>query len=293
MEKEKISNSKIFDVIKKSLSVFFIEKYWYFFNEDEAKTICNNKTLINLLSDNFISNNHFFFERINWSLFDNKKFIRLVCRSIDLGTFETSKETITQSRKNVKPIDIVPIIKREPNLYKDFGIDLAKLDKKEAIEFLKTGYEIFIELIDLKKYAFNNFESFDICKAFGFKRKIILLFDYKKFNSTQVSEVLKRTGQENIDLLNYSIITPQDWIYILTDRKELFGFINLEIFQKTDVFNTIKLLSLFDDENIHNMFLNRNKQEITDYGWELLNHFHKIRYAEIIPEYIKEKKINQ
>lgn len=263
-----------------AFSYYFIENFWEYFEEEELKHLLQRIDL-GLLSDKIICDCSYVRELIPWNNIENSKLIRCVSRLIDRGEMQFIEENIDLVSRKLKARDVMSILQRRPELHSFLGIDLKKVDKDDACLLLCLGYEYFLDNISLTKYAFDYMQSFQISKAYQYQRKVITSVCYKKFNNLQISQILKNTGDSLIDLFDLTKLTTTDWLFILENQPEMYDYMDVTIFLYSDVFDLVKLLSIFNYEELHMAMKSRIK-ELTPYGAELLLIHHMEEYINLV-----------
>ena len=82
--------------------------------------------------------------------------------------------------------------------------------------------------------------------------------------------------------MNLKILTARKWIEILQVRPELLQHCDLNKFIQGDIFNSVELICLFEQEDFDFLIKNRYYQkELSAFGWEKLLISRPNEYAEI------------
>ncbi len=205
---------------------------------------------------------------VKWNKIDRMKLVRILIRCLDKNI--DVLQNIDFKKFDYKIKDLTFLLIRKPEYLEHFKIDLNKLTTLEAAYLLSLGSDYFLKKIDFKNYKFNFNESMNIIKAYKYERDIIKKVNYKSLNSHQVSEILINTGEQNLDLLNLSILTNIDWLNLLHEQPNMIKYCEYNKFMIGDVFYSIRLYCMFMDDITLNIVLNRNMNEISPFGWEKL-----------------------
>ncbi|MEK6829905.1 MAG: hypothetical protein AABY15_07330, partial [Nanoarchaeota archaeon] len=202
--------------------------------------------------------------------FDKMKLIRVLIRCIDQNVDDLDKIKKSLCRYDYKVKDLTFLFMRRPDFIEFFPIDLEKINTVEAAMLLALGDAYFLDKINMSKYTFNFRESMNIIQGYKYDRKIVEQVNYKSLKGYQVSEILIQTGERDIDILDMSTLTNIDWINLLEKRPEMLKYCDYNKFMKGDIFYSIKLCCMFDDPDLSHLVINRNMNEISPLGWEVL-----------------------
>ena len=275
-------------IISESLLVFFIENHWEFFSEKELSFVLK-KVKIEHLGDNTLVDNSFIREAVDWNMVSTKKALRCASRLIDIGEQDFVINKINLKDRKVKVKDVIHILKRRPDFIDILQIDLSNTSKNEAYFIFLLGKEYFLNKISIEKHNFNSAQSYNILKAYNFDEKVFQKLSYKKFNNTQISNILNFTGNKFVEFLNTEKMSPIDWIQPIKNNPELYDVMNPLILLEHDVFYAIQIAELVDLPELHHIIKSRIS-EVTAYGAEkLLIHYLK-EYSDIIDFSILSKQ---
>lgn len=220
--------------------------------------------------DRIISDNEKIRDLVHWNRFDKMKLIRVLIRCIDQNVDDLDKIKKSLCRYDYKVKDLTFLFMRRPDFIEFFPIDLEKINTVEAAMLLALGDAYFLDKINMSKYTFNFRESMNIIQGYKYDRKIVEQVNYKSLKGYQVSEILIQTGERDIDILDMSTLTNIDWINLLEKRPEMLKYCDYNKFMKGDIFYSIKLCCMFDDPDLSHLVINRNMNEISPLGWEVL-----------------------
>lgn len=261
--------------IAEAFTYYFIENYWEYFEDEEISHLLS-KVDIERIADKTICDCSYIRDKVLWNDMPVRKLVRCVARLIDNHELDFVETNIDLKSRNLSVKDVIHVLKRRPDLLGFLGISVDKIDKNEAHMLLLMGYDYYLDKINLKKHDFDYMQGFQIAKAYGFKRHVVLSVPYKKFNNLQVSELLAKTGEEFINHVTLSTLRTIDWRFILEYQPQMYDYMDPTILLDSDVFELVKILAMFDYEELHLAMKVRIK-ELTPYGVELLliHHFEK------------------
>ena len=222
----------------------------------------------NHVPDRVISDNKEVRKIIKWDRVDKMKMIRILIRCLDNGV--EIMEEVKIEKYDYKIKHLIHLLKRKPYYIEKFRIDIDNITTSEAATVLSIGDNYFINKINLSKYTFNFKESMNIIQGYNYERKIIKQVNFKSLKGYQIVEILIKTGNKNIDLLNIDNLTNIDWINLLSYRPEMIKHCNLKRFIYGDIFYSIKLCCMFESPDLSYLVLDRNLNEISPFGWEKL-----------------------
>lgn len=267
-KKNKIEDRK--PLIRDALLYYYLEYESEVIEEKEIKKLLNFADL-DKVPDRVILLNEIYQENIDWNQLSNTKIARLISMFIDRKDVNFILNKVNLTEKNFKIREIIWCLSRMPELTeKTFGVNLKKINKKDAYTLLSLGHEYFIKRINISKYRFNPTEIYKITKSYLFDRVIMEKVKSDKLEGFHVSQVLINTRRENIDLINLEKLTAKQWIEVLEKRKTLFDLCDFNKFLSEDVYFSIKFLEIFPSHERSLAFIIENKQSIGDKGWKIL-----------------------
>lgn len=207
---------------------------------------------------------------IKWNKLDKMKLIRILIRCIDqnVNDLDKIKKSIQQYEYKIK--DLTFLFMRRPEFIEFFPIDLNTIETFEAATLLSFGSEYFLDKIDMSRHTFNFRESMNIVKAYGYDRDMLEKVNYRSLKGYQVSEILINTGERDLDILDVSIMTNIDWINLLEVRPEMLKYCDYSKFMSGDIYYSIKLCCMFDTPDLTHLVLDRNLNDVSPLGWEML-----------------------
>lgn len=207
---------------------------------------------------------------IKWNKLDKMKLIRILIRCIDqnVNDLDKIKKGIQQYEYKIK--DLTFLFMRRPEFIEFFPIDLNTIETFEAATLLSFGSSYFLDKIDMSRHTFNFRESMNIVKAYGYDRDMLEKVNYRYLKGYQVSEILINTGERDLDILDISTMTNIDWINLLEVRPEMLKYCNYSKFMNGDIYYSIKLCCMFDTPDLTHLVLDRNLNDVSPLGWEML-----------------------
>jgi hypothetical protein len=110
----------------------------------------------------------------------------------------------------------------------------------------------------------------NIVKAYGYDRDMLEKVNYRSLKGYQVSEILINTGERDLDILDISTMTNIDWINLLEARPEMLKYCDYSKFMSGDIYYSIKLCCMFDTPDLTHLVLDRNLNDVSPLGWEML-----------------------
>jgi hypothetical protein len=238
--------------------------------------------------DGVIADNEEIMEIVKWDRLDKMKLIRVLIRCIDRGIVNLDKIKKNLGGYEYKIKDLTFLFMRKPEFIEFFPINLSEIDTVDAATLLSFGSDYFLDKIDFSKYTFNQRESMNIIKGYDYDREIIRKVNYKSLVGYDISEILIKTGELNIDLFNTSSLTSLDWINLLEARPEMLKYCNYQKFNVGDIFYSIKLCCMFEEPDLSQIVIDRDMSTISPLGWELL----LIKKPEIFLAYCNFSKLD-
>jgi len=254
--------------ISKILSNAFSHSIALSLFDDEKKTelpeslvdFYDKKINPNTILDKELVKSHNLHDKIDWSIIEKNKAIRILARDISL------LERINIEELKISTADLYPIFIQHPELIHDFVKDFDELTPLEAIRLLECNEDL-IDYIDITKYKFNKNDMSEMVKKFIFSKRIMERLDLSSLEHFQTRKLICKTGVDYIDRLNISQLKSSDWIEVLEQHPELIEHCNLSIFENNDCYLLTKLVIKFPEIDY---LIVRNADKISALGWENL-----------------------
>lgn len=266
--KKDITLSEIKQVATSAISHFNVNKYLNSFTEDELISLCKNADP-DLFTDISVADNDIVQENFRWDKVRPKRLARMMARAIDLGYASLLFHIDTKVMKlHVK--DLRHLLRRSPESIERFNIDLSKISNVEAIILLELGKTYFLDKIDIKGRKFSLIQQYDICNAYDFDRAALSLFDCKRFDGFQTKEIMKRTGDKSVDLLNPRSLKLVDWLDLLSEKPDMYRYCNLDDFKNEPISQLISLAVKANNDEVYSLIRKKNLDEVSPFGWEKL-----------------------
>lgn len=290
MKKKGITLSEIKQVTADALSYFNINKYIDSFTDDELIALCENADP-DVFNDINIADNIVVQENLRWEKVRPKRLSRMMARAIDLGFIGLLNQIDTKAMK-IRVYDLKPLLGRKPEMIERFNIDLKTITNTEAHMLLELGKDYFLDHIDIKQRKFSTLQQFDICKAYGYARRVLLLFDCKRFDGFQTKEIMRQTEHESIDLLDVRNMKLVDWLDLLSFRPDMYRYCDPEMFKSDLISQLISLAVISDDDRVYSIIKSKNLNEVSPFGWERLMS-HRPSMFESVCDYEKLDALNK
>lgn len=254
--------------ISKILSNAFSHSIALSLFDDEKKTelpeslvdFYDKKINPNTILDKELVKSHNLHDKIDWSIIEKNKAIRILARDISL------LERINIEELKISTADLYPIFIQHPELIHDFVKDFDELTPLEAIRLLECNEDL-IDYIDITKYKFNKNDMSEMVKKFIFSKRIMERLDLSSLEHFQTRKLICKTGVDYVDRLNISQLKASDWIEVLEQHPELIEHCNLSIFENNDCYLLTKLVIKFPEIDY---LIVRNADKISALGWENL-----------------------
>jgi len=246
-----------------------LSNHWPELSTDILKHIAINVDY-KTVPDGVIADNKEIRDIIRWDRLEKMKLIRILIRCIDKDVEDLDNIKNNLHKYEYKISDLSYLFMRKPEFIDFFPIDLKKLNTSEASFLLSFGSNFFLDKIDISKYTFNFRESMNIIRAYNYDRGILEKVNYKSLKGYQISEIIINTGQRDLDILDITLMNNIDWINLLEVNPEMIKYCNYNKFMSGDIFYSIKLYCMFDDIDLSYLVINRNTEEISPLGWEIL-----------------------
>lgn len=268
MLKNKDNSQIIFSSFFQSIVCEYSDLY-----SDEALAHACKFVNFNNIPNRVIFDNDRILKCLDWNSLEKMCLIRIIIACIDRDKIDVlSKVNFSGLKYKIK--DIKFLIMRKPELIEMFDFDLNKIDIEDAYTLLNLGQEYFINKINIEKYDFSSNEIYEIIKSHKYAMHVSKRLKINKLKSNHIVEIiLNSNNAEYGNILNLSLLNTLDWIRVLEKIKTLLGKCNLNIFRKSDIFDSIKLCEIFKNDNndiIFNLIHKRDTSEITSFGWEKL-----------------------
>jgi len=207
---------------------------------------------------------------VHWGKLEKMKLIRIFirCLDLDIDILDIIKPSLCKFDYKIK--EMLHLLGRKPHYIQYFPIDLNKITTSEAALLLSLGHDFFLGKIDFSKYNFNYRESMEIIQGYSYRRDIIEQVNYKSLKGSQISEILIKSGDRDLDILDISTLTNMDWINLLSSRPEVLKYCDYSKFTKGDIFYSIRLCCMFESPDLSHMIIDRDMSSISPFGWEKL-----------------------
>lgn len=263
-----ITINDIKKVSSHAISQFNINRYIDTLESEELVSICNTENA-NIFSDMNIVDNEVIRGNFPWEQLHPKRACRIMARLIDTSNARVMDE-IEFSKMKVKLKDIKPILLRDPTIIHRFKKDISKISDVEAAFLLEFGSDYLLKNIQIKGRRFTSTQQYTICKAYNYRRDVIMMFNPKDFDGFHIAEILKKTHRENIDILHLDNMKLIDWVNVLDHSVSLYDLCDVRRFKKEPIMFLIDIAIITDDNAVYDMILNGNLNEVTPFGWKRL-----------------------
>lgn len=205
---------------------------------------------------------------VKWHRVDRMYLVRLLVRCIDHDIDIVNKLNLKSRDYKIKEISY--LLKRRPEFIRFFDIDLNKITTTEAASVLSLGSDYYLDKVKFSKYKFNFKESMSIIRGYNYRKNIVEQVNYKSLKGYQIVEILINTNTESLDLFDLSKITTTDWLTLIESNPDMISICDLNKFENSDIFNSIKLCCIFNDTELNYLILKRDLKLISPFGWEKL-----------------------
>lgn len=241
--------------------------------KEELIHVCENMHYP-AVEDRYLADDPSAYPYIKWDRLDKMQAIRLVTRNQDL------LEKIDLKKYEYRVREVFFFIQKDyKHIFKYFNFDFSNLVQDDAYFILCFGKDEFLDLIDIRKYKFSFIESFEIIKAYNFKREVVELLNYEELKSYQIAEILIMTGEEFLDLFDLDVLTTLDWLKLLMYQPGFIHKCDFEKFVEGDPFNLVQLIVLFEKPDLSNLLEKIDLKKITPFGWEKLLIYNAEKFA--------------
>lgn len=258
-----------------SLVNYYFCNYINEFTMDELTHLC---TVLDYphIEDRYLCDYEELYQFIQWDKLEKMQAIRIVTRQPKL----LNKIDLKRYEYRIK--EVMYFIQSDyTRLFKYFNFDFNNLPVEDAYFLLCLGKDEILNLIDVKKYKFGFIETFDIIKAYNFRRDIIMKMDYTILKNYQVAKIIINTGEEFLDLFNLEILNTLDWLELLSYRPEFIDKCDFDKFIYGDPFNLIELVTMFQTPDLTYLIDKIDIDRVTALGWEKLLIYKTEKAAEI------------
>lgn len=271
--KKPISLDELKIVASDAISYFNANKYIDWFSDVELKTLCL-KSDPRIFNDSAIINNATIRDNVKWNSMKPKRICRLMARLLDTGN-EQRMNSISTKELKLQVGDIKPLLIREPSIIERFSIDMKKLTDIESYFLLSLGKDYFLDHIDVRKKGFSITQQYNICKSYSYRRRALMLFNCKLFDGFQTKEILLKTNEENLDILDIRNMKVLDWIDLVTTLPNMFLHCETELLADSHIYQLIRLAELTNSDKLYSIIKSKDPFGISPLGWEklLINRF--------------------
>lgn len=257
------------DIIVEALLADAFSSHWSEYSRPILKHMARFVNY-NHVSESVIVDNEEVRSVVRWDLMDKMKLVRCLIRSVDHDIEDISKLIKTIRRHDYRINDLKFLLQRRPEFIKYFDIEINKLKTDDVANLLSLGHEYYLDKVDFGKYRFNATQSMNIVEGYGFDRDILEKVNYKSFAGSHIVRIIKETDRRDLDILDVSKLKTLDWLNLLQEKPDMLSLCDLNKFKRSDIFNSIKLYCLIEDEDLSFLILERDMKNIIPFGWEKL-----------------------
>lgn len=257
------------EIIIEALLADDFSNHWQGHSKKELKHIARFVNY-NHVPESVIVDNEEVRSVVRWDRMDKMKLVRCLTRSVDHDVDDIDKLLNEIRHHDYRINDLKFLLQRRPEFIQYFDIDINKLKTDDIANLLSLGHEYYLDKVDFKAYTFNATQSMNIFKGYGFDRDILEKVNYKAFVGSHIVNVIKNTGERDLDILDLTKLNNLDWLNLFEFRPDMLPMCDLDKFKKSDIFNSIKLYCLIEDEDLSFLILERDMSEIIKFGWEKL-----------------------
>lgn len=263
--------SEIKKIASRAISQYNLDTYLDSFSADELQRLCATADP-ELFNDSAIVDNDVVRMNFPWARVSTRRLCRLMARLIDLDHRHILEEINTMDMR-VRIRDIKALLIREPSMIERFNIDMSALSNSDAHALLELGKDYFFDRITIKGREFNSAQQYSICKAYGYQRKVLMMFDCSRFDGFHTCEILKNTLRENLDMMDLRAMKLVDWLNLLEEVPDMYDQCDVMWYRAAPIMHLINLATMFDDDKVYDIILGRDLTEVSPFGWEkLLSH---------------------
>ena len=248
----------------------------------------------NQVPDNYIKYNDSILKKIDWGKhFDKYKALRLLMANIIDGHdvtkypmhhYEYSFEEVVTSLQmqptllehinisgDVTIYQVLRVARKRPEFLSMYDFNTEDITEEELLDLIKVGNKDFISKMNVDWSRFSTHERFKIIKASKFDENTLEsagAFDEDFTNPYHVREIIIKTGDEYLDLLNLDCLFPADWVKILRYHRHLYTRMNLDYLLSGDIYYLIQICMILPD--FVEYITEDNAHKISSRGWEKL-----------------------
>ena len=246
------------------------------------------------IPDNYIKYNDDILSKINWKLhIDKNRAIRIARSNLNDGQsidklplhiydyeFEELISTLQVQPTILEYVNIsgeitvdqvLRVAKKKPEFLTMYDFNTDNLTDDQIYEFVKLGNSDFIESLNLDLSKLPLHERFKIIKASNFNQHTLEstgAFNEDFVNPFHIREIIIKTGDEYLDLLNLDCLFPSDWVKILRQHRHLYNRINIKELLDGDIYYLVEIC-MFIPEFVQ-YITDENAHKISSRGWEKL-----------------------
>lgn len=266
-----ISLLEIKKIASRAISEYNLDIHLDDFTSDEIERLCATADP-DVFTDNSLIGNDVVRANIPWARVEHRRACRLMARLIDREHYHILDLIKTMDMK-VRIRDIKSLLIRDPSMIERFNIDMVALSNSDAHALLELGKDYFFDRVTIKGRNFNSTQQYSICKAYGYQRKVLLLFNPSRFDGFHTCEILKKTMRENLDLLDLNVMKLIDWLNLLEEVPDMYDQCDPLRYRSEPILHLINLAAMFDDDRVYGIILQRDLADVSPFGWEkLLSH---------------------
>jgi len=233
------------------------------------------KKLINFIDLSNINDREFFSNDrikkfVNYDKINKKQLIRLAARNPEI----LNKVNIGKFKFKIKELEY--FLKMWPEYIHLFEFDLKRVSGDELLILLKINPNYATEA-DFNNINFSKYHITELIKNYYHRSFIInkILELNNVLDSFQIRNLILKTGNTYFEKIRLDILNELDWYTILQNRPDLFEFCDISIFEKNDCYLLTKLARYIPEIE---PYIIKNKDKISNLGWENLLHLNFERY---------------
>ena len=170
------------------------------------------------------------------------------------------------------PVDqVILVAKEKPEFLTMYDFNFDDLTESQIMELIKTGNQDFIESMNIDLSNLSLIERFKIVKASKFNygtMESVGVFKDDFINPYHIREIIIKTGDEFIDLLNTKFLFPSDWVKILKHHRHLYNRVDMKEVMSGDIYYLIEMCMIVPE--MLDYINEDNCQNISSRGWEKL-----------------------
>ena len=277
-------------IASKAISYYNVNNEINDFTEEQLIRLCATADPA-LLNDRTLVDNETIRRHVRWTEIPTVRVCRIMARLHDLGHNDIMDD-IDTSGLRVRIKDIKPLIQRVPEMISRFNINMDRLSDIDACMLLEMGKDYFLHRVSLKGRRLSPAQQHGICKAYGYRRDVLQMFDPRGLDGFYAAEIIRNTGRTNLDLLDLKILKLTDWVSVLEVMPELYALCEPERFFSDLIMPLIDLAVLMNDEVVYEAILSRDLKEVSPLGWEKLMS-HRPEVFKELCDYAKLDEVNR